>query len=115
MSLTLENIHQLFVYLSEVQSLDEKIIHHSKRLAFSYNGCINMDNNLLSNSYSSIDINNLSGPLVTATPEISLLQLTSSRPLSIEGGINIKRRFVPKNIISYGIFENPVCADLVAL
>ncbi|XP_036229934.1 UV radiation resistance-associated gene protein isoform X2 [Bactrocera oleae] len=91
MSLTLENIHQIFLYLSEVQILDEKNFYRNKRFTLSYNGCVNMDNNLLSNSHSSIDINNFPVPLLTVTSENSLSQLTNSMPFPIEGGINIKQ------------------------
>ncbi|XP_011194617.2 UV radiation resistance-associated gene protein [Zeugodacus cucurbitae] len=105
MSLTLENINQIFVYLSEVQSMDEKKMYRNKKFVFSYNGCINMDNNILSNSHSSIDMNNVSVPLVTVTPENCLLQLTSNMPFSIEGGVNIKQR-ISRSVGSYSDSED---------
>lgn len=104
MSLTLENIRQIFLYLSEVQSLDEKKICHNKRGTLSYNGCTIMDSNLLSNSHSSIDINNLSVPLVTVRPENSSSQLANSMPFPVEGGINFKQR-ISRSVGSYSDSE----------
>ncbi|XP_054743196.1 UV radiation resistance-associated gene protein [Anastrepha obliqua] len=109
---TLENIHHIFTYLSEIQSSDEnKQNEHNKPFELKYNsyknagnGCVNIDNNLMSRSLSSVDIHHMPVPLATAMPENSLLQLPNGMPFSIEAGCICKQR-TSRSVGSYSDSE----------
>ncbi|XP_020714250.1 UV radiation resistance-associated gene protein isoform X2 [Ceratitis capitata] len=116
MCLTLENIHHIFTYLTDIRNVDEKktVSFHlfsNKRVTLNCknnknvdNGSVNVDNNPLSSSHSSVEINNMSVPLIKASPQNSLLQL--SIPLSIaEGGFSVKQR-ISRSVGSYSDTED---------
>ncbi|XP_017473781.1 PREDICTED: UV radiation resistance-associated gene protein, partial [Rhagoletis zephyria] len=101
---TLENINQIFIFLSETQNSDQSEqkksdVYINKSFTPSFNsyknasnGCAKAATNQLSRSQSSVDINNMPFPLTTAAPHNFLLQLPNSIPLSIEGDSILKQR-----------------------
>ncbi|XP_067622478.1 UV radiation resistance-associated gene protein isoform X2 [Eurosta solidaginis] len=105
MLLTLDNIHYIFIYLADVQNVNVKRhmisdISQNKRFALNYcinknvgYGCGSIENNLLSKSQSSVDIDQMQVPMTLTIPENALIQLPSTTPLSIEGACITKQRF----------------------